>query len=76
MRVRFAAASALVGGLVILLVSAPGADAAAGYSYSVVGNPADVVTPTSGLWSCKAGAPTWTRTSCAWGPARAAATSS
>jgi len=49
MRVRFAAASALVGGLVILLVSPSGADAAAGYSYSVVGNPADVVTPTSGL---------------------------
>ena len=49
MRLRFAVASALVGGLGILLVSAPRADAAAGYSYSVVGNPADVVTATSGL---------------------------
>ena len=49
MRLGSAAAGALVGGLGILLVSAPRADAAAGYSYSVVGNPADVVTPTSGL---------------------------
>jgi cyanophycinase-like exopeptidase len=49
MRLGLAAAGALVGGLGILLVSAPRADAAAGYSYSVVGNPADVVTPTSGL---------------------------
>jgi len=48
MRLRLAA-GALVGGLGILLVSAPRADAAAGYSYSVVGNPADVVTATSGL---------------------------
>ena len=35
-------------GLGVLLV-APPADAAHGYSYFVVGNPADVVTPTSGL---------------------------
>ena len=49
MRMGLAAAGALVGGLGILLVSAPRADAAAGYSYSVVGNPADVVTATSGL---------------------------
>jgi cyanophycinase len=49
MRLKFAAASALVSGLGILLVSAPRVDAAAGYSYSVVGNPADVVTATSGL---------------------------
>src|SRR4029450_3815751 len=49
MRLKCATASALVSGLGILLVSAPRADAAAGYSYSVVGNPADVVTATSGL---------------------------
>ena len=49
MRLGLAAKGALVGGLGILLVSAPRADAAAGYSYFVVGNPADVVTPTSGL---------------------------
>ena len=49
MRLKFATASALVSGLGILLVSAPRADAAPGYSYSVVGNPADVVTATSGL---------------------------
>ena len=49
MRLGLAAASALVSGLGLLLVSAPRADAAAGYSYSVVGNPADVVTATSGL---------------------------
>ena len=48
MWLRFVTASALMGGLAIF-VSAPRADAAAGYSYSVVGNPADVVTPTSGL---------------------------
>jgi cyanophycinase-like exopeptidase len=49
MRLGLAAKGALVGGLGILLVFAPRADAAAGYSYSVVGNPADVVTATSGL---------------------------
>jgi cyanophycinase-like exopeptidase len=49
MRVGLAATSTLVAGLGILLVSTPRAEAAAGYSYSVVGNPADVVTPTSGL---------------------------
>ena len=49
MRLKFATASALVIGLAVLLVAAQRADAAPGYSYSVVGNPADVVTPTSGL---------------------------
>jgi cyanophycinase-like exopeptidase len=49
MRLGLAAKGALAGGLGILLVFAPRADAAAGYSYSVVGNPADVVTTTSGL---------------------------
>jgi cyanophycinase-like exopeptidase len=38
----------LVGGFVILLAS-PGALAAPGYQHFIVGNPADVVTPTSGL---------------------------
>ena len=49
MRLKFATASALVIGLAVLVVAAQRADAAPGYSYSVVGNPADVVTPTSGL---------------------------
>src|SRR4029079_9369896 len=49
MQLNFATAGGLVSALGILLVSAPRAQAAAGYSYSVVGNPADVVTPTSGL---------------------------
>jgi len=49
MRLKFATASALVIGLAVLPVAAQRADAAPGYSYSVVGNPADVVTPTSGL---------------------------
>ncbi len=49
MRLKFATASALLSGLGILLVLTPRADAAAGYSYSVVGNPADVVTATRGL---------------------------
>ena len=49
MRLKFATASALVSGMGILLISAPRADAAPGYSYSVIGNPADVVTATSGL---------------------------
>ena len=49
MRLKVATASALVSGLGILFVSAPRADAAPGYSYSVVGNPADVVSATSGL---------------------------
>ncbi|HET6899838.1 MAG TPA: cyanophycinase [Vicinamibacteria bacterium] len=46
MRLKFATASALVMGLAL---SAQRVDAAPGYSYSIVGNPADVVTPTSGL---------------------------
>jgi cyanophycinase-like exopeptidase len=49
MRLKFATASALVMGLAILPISARQVDAAPGYSYSIVGNPADVVTPTSGL---------------------------
>src|SRR5687767_15359372 len=49
MRLKFAAAGALVGGLGLLLISAPGADAAPGYTYSVVGNAGDVVTATTGL---------------------------
>jgi cyanophycinase len=39
----------VVVGASLLLGRASRVDAAAGYSYSVVGNPADVVTPTSGL---------------------------
>src|SRR5262252_7874555 len=49
MRLKSATASALVTGLALLPVSARRLDAAPGYSYSIVGNPADVVTPTSGL---------------------------
>ena len=50
--------------------------AAPGYQYFVVGNPADVVTPTSGSSCFREAAPTSTRTSCAWALAPAAATSS
>ena len=76
MRLKFATASALVIGLAILAISAQPVDAAPGYSYSVVGNPADVVTPTSGLLVLQGGGTDVTRTSSAWEPAPAAAISS
>lgn len=48
MRVRVLTSSTLVGGLCLLFGAAP-AGAAHGYDHFVVGNPGDVVTPTSGL---------------------------
>jgi cyanophycinase len=44
----------ILGGL-ILMLSAPAAHAASGYSSFIVGNPADVVTPTTGLWVMQGG---------------------
>ena len=43
---RYGAVAAV---LCAIPLCAPPADAAPGYQYHVVGNPADVVTPTSGL---------------------------
>ena len=48
MKRKSSALATLAFGLGVLLV-APSADAGHGYSYFVTGNPADVVTPTSGL---------------------------
>jgi hypothetical protein len=75
MRVRLAATSALIGGLGILLVFAPRTDAAAGYSYSVVGNPADVVTATSGLLVLQGGGTDVDENFVRMGPGPAAGTS-
>jgi len=49
MRLRVLTASTLAAGLGLLLTTAPEVRAAPGYSYSIVGNPADVTTATSGL---------------------------
>jgi hypothetical protein len=62
--------------LCLLLSGARPAEPAQGYQYFVVGNPADVVTPTSGCSCCRAGARMSTRTSCGWALVPAAATSS
>src|SRR5262245_47118661 len=40
---------------VILMLSAPAAFAASGWTSKLVGNPADVVTPTTGLWVAQGG---------------------
>lgn len=44
----------VVGGAIFMLLS-PAAIAAPGYSSFIVGNPADVVTPTTGLWVMQGG---------------------
>ena len=44
----------LMGGIIFML-SAPSAFAASGYSSFIVGNPADVVRPTTGLWVMQGG---------------------
>jgi cyanophycinase len=44
----------ILGGF-ILMLSAPQAMAASGWSSKIVGNPADVVTPTTGLWVAQGG---------------------
>jgi cyanophycinase len=49
MRITPAGTLVIVMGASLLPVAAARVDAAPGYSYSIVGNPADVVTPTSGL---------------------------
>jgi cyanophycinase-like exopeptidase len=50
----------VVGGIILmggftLMLSAPAAFAASGYSSFIVGNPADVVRPTTGLWVMQGG---------------------
>jgi cyanophycinase len=48
----------VVGGVIlmaVLMLSAPNASAASGWSSKLVGNPADVVRPTTGLWVAQGG---------------------
>src|SRR5262245_66349066 len=47
--------SAWIVGAVILMLSAPAAHAASGWTSKLVGNPADVVTATTGLWVMQGG---------------------
>lgn len=47
--------SAWIVGGVILMLSSPAAMAASGWSSKIVGNPADVVRPTTGLWVMQGG---------------------
>jgi cyanophycinase len=47
--------SAWIVGSVILMLSSPAAMAASGWSSKIVGNPADVVRPTTGLWVMQGG---------------------